>query len=152
MLKYPESSNCREHCSGTHPLPDITAFCCGRERQFKARRSDPTGVIRTFSGNCDVVDVTFPQAGGGDPDEFRLLVEFGQVSGADISHCGAQAARELMHDVTDRPLIGHLSLYPFRHQLERVFDVLLEIAVGRAAPPRPNRPNPAISFVRAALP
>ena len=57
-----------------------------------------------------------------------------------------------MHDVADRALVGHLALDPLRHQLERVLDVLLEVAVGGAARHRAHRAHAAIGLVGAALP
>ena len=45
----------------------------------------------------------------------------------------------------------HLPLDPLGHELELVLDVLLEIAVGRAARHRPDRAHAAIGFVGAAL-
>ena len=51
----------------------------------------------------------------------------------------------------DRALVGHLPLDPLGHQLQLVLDVLLEIAVGRAARHRPDRAHAAIGFVGAAL-
>ena len=40
--------------------------------------------------------------------------------GADIAHRGAQAAGELVQHGRDRPLVGHLPLDAFRHELQRV--------------------------------
>ncbi len=56
-----------------------------------------------------------------------------------------------MH-VADRALVGHLALDALGHQLERVLDVLLEVAVGRAARHRADRAHAAIGLVGAALP
>src|SRR6185312_13203364 len=126
-------------------------------RGAKRTRNDgvllhPARVIRAFPRNRDVVDVAFAQARAGDADELRLLVEFGEVAGADIAHRGAQAAGELVHDVADRALVRHLALDAFRHELERVLDVLLEIAVSRATRHRADRAHAAIGLVGTALP
>ena len=71
---------------------------------------------------------------------------------ADITHGRAQAAGELVHDIADRALVGHLAFDAFGHEFQRVLDVLLEIAVGRAARHRADRAHAAIGLVGAALP
>src|SRR5258708_20249018 len=88
-----------------------TAFrqACGG--QFRPAELHPAGVIRTFAGDGDVVDMTFAQARTADAHELRLLMELAEVSRADISHRAAQAARELMHDVAARALLRHLPLH-----------------------------------------
>src|SRR4029079_14081508 len=93
----------------------------------------PARIIRAFSRNSDVVDVAFAQARAGDAQELRLLVEFGEIAGADIAHRGAQAAGALVHDIADRAFLRHLPLDALRHQLDLVLDVPLEVAVGRAS-------------------
>src|ERR1700733_6845139 len=108
-------------------------------------------IIRGFAGDGDVVDVALTQARAGDAYELRLLVELGEVSRADIAHRRAKPAGELMHDVADRALVGHLALDALRHQFERVLDILLEVAVGRAARHRADRAHAAIGLVGAAL-
>src|SRR6267154_5188921 len=112
----------------------------------------PAGVIRALARDGDVVDMAFAQARAGDAHELRLLMELGEVSRADIPHRRAQSPGELMHDVSDRALVGHLTLDTLRHQLERVLDVLLEVAVGGTARHRTDRAHPAIGLVGAALP
>src|ERR1700722_8423874 len=113
---------------------------------------DPAGVVRALARDGDVVDMAFAQARASNAYELRLLVELGEVSCTDISHRRAQAARELMHDVADRALVGNLTLDPLRHQLQRVLDVLLEVAVGGTARHCPYRAHAAIGLVGAALP
>src|SRR5437763_3654495 len=124
-----------------------TAFrgACGG--QFRPAELHPAGVIRAFAGDGDVVDVAFAQAGSGDAHELRLLMELGKISGADISHRGAQAPRELMHDVADWALVGYLALDTLRHQLERILDVLLEVTVCGPARHRAHRAHAAIGLV-----
>src|SRR5882757_11422274 len=73
----------------------------------------PAGVVRALARDGDVVDVAFAQARAGDAHELRLLMELGQVPRADVSHRRAQAAGELMHDVADWALVGHLALDAF---------------------------------------
>jgi len=86
----------------------------------------PTGGSSGFRGwYRHIVDVAFAQGGAG---EARLGLEFWP----DIAHGGAQAPGELVHDRLDRPTVGHLALDALGNQLHLVFDVLLEIAVGRA--------------------
>ena len=68
-----------------------------------------------------------------DADEFSLLVEFTEVFGADISHGGTQTSGELVQNSRCSALVGDLTFDAFRHQFERVLDVLLEIAIGRTA-------------------
>ena len=97
------------------------------------------------------MDVAFAQAGAGDADELRLVVKLGDVLRADIAHRRTQAAGELMQHIGDRALIRHLAFDAFRHELERVLDLLLEIAVGGAARHGADRAHAAIGFVGAAL-
>src|SRR5436309_1988390 len=115
-------------------------------------KSRPARIVRAFPRNRHVVNVAFAQARAGDADELRLLVEFGEVACADIAHRGTQTAGELVHDVADRALVRHLALDALGHQLERVLDVLLEVAVGRAARHRADRAHAAIGLVGTALP
>jgi hypothetical protein len=49
-----------------------------------------------------------------------LAAELRKVAPADIAHRRAQAAGELVQNAIDRPLVGHLPLDPFRHQLQFV--------------------------------
>ena len=46
--------------------------------------------------------MAFAQARAGDADELGLVVEFGEVAGADIAHRGTEAAGKLVHDIADR--------------------------------------------------
>src|SRR6267154_388645 len=112
----------------------------------------PARIVRAFTRNGDVVDVAFAQARAGDAHELRLLMEFREVARTDIAHRGAQATGELVHDVADRTFIRHLALDALGHQLERILDVLLEVAVGRAARHRADRTHAAIGLVGTALP
>src|ERR1700733_13730542 len=123
---------------------------CGA--QSLALELRPAGVVWTLARDGDVVDVAFAQACAGDAHELRLVMEFGEVFRADISHRRTQAAGELVHHVSDRALVGHLALDPLRHQLECILDVLLEVAVGGAARHRAYRAHAAIGLVGAALP
>src|SRR6185436_9409763 len=112
----PSSSRGDRHSGAMRSIePGISRF-----RVRFAPRNDgallhPARIIRAFSRNSDVVDVAFAQARAGDAHELRLLVEFGEIAGADIAHRGAQAAGELVHDIADRPLVRHLTLDALRH-------------------------------------
>src|SRR5439155_26898096 len=101
-------------------------------------------IIRGFARDGDVVDVAFAQARAGDADELRLLVEFRQIARADIAHRRSETTGELVHHVADRALVGHLALDALGDQLQRVLDVLLKVAVGRAARHRTDRAHAAI--------
>ena len=79
-------------------------------------------------------------------------MEFGNRPRPDVAHGRAQAAGELMHHVADRPLVGHLPLDAFGNKLQRILDVLLEVAVGGAARHCADRTHAAIGLVGAALP
>src|SRR5260370_8160310 len=116
------------------PGRDSAAFHWPCGGQFGPREFPPAGVVRALARDGDVMDVAFAQARAGDAHELRLLVELGKVSGADISHRGPQATCELMHDVSDRALVGHLTLHPLPHQLQPALDVLLHVT-SDATPP-----------------
>src|ERR1700744_3607207 len=92
-------------------------------------RLRPARIVRRLARDRHVMDMAFAQARTGDADELCLLVEFADVARTDIAHRCTQAACELMHDIGDRPLVRHLALDAFGDQLERVLDVLLEIAI-----------------------
>src|SRR5262249_45181848 len=113
--------------------------------------SRPARIVRALAGDGDVVGVALVQAGAGDAHELGLGVQLGERAGADIAHGGAQAAGELVQHGRGRALVRHLAFDPFRHQLERVLDVLLEVAVGRAARHGADRAHAAIGLVGAAL-
>src|SRR5690349_10296275 len=98
--------------------------------ESRERGLTPTRIVRRLARNRHVVDVAFAQARAGDADELRLVVQLLHVARADIAHRGTKTAGELMHDVADRALVGHLTLNAFWHELQRVLDVLLEVAVG----------------------
>ena len=46
--------------------------------------------------NDHIMDMTFLEAGSGDPDKFCLLSQFFYVSGTNVSHAGTQAADKLV--------------------------------------------------------
>ena len=98
---------------------------CVRTQQILS----PAWIIRALPGDGHVMHMAFAQARRGDAYELRFLLQILDRLGADIAHGRAQAARQLVQDTADRATIGHLSLNTFRHQLQRVLDVLLEIAI-----------------------
>src|SRR5262245_59731124 len=97
------------------------------------------------------MDVGLVHAGAGDPDIFGLFLELLDRRTARVAHGGAQTADDLMHDRAGGSLVGNLPLDPFRHELERVLYVLLEVPVGGTARHGPQTAHPAIALVRAAL-
>src|ERR1700681_4519151 len=118
---------------------------------IRRRRSAPRRIVRALAGNGDVVDVAFAGAGAGDAHELRLLAQLLEVAGADVAHGGAEPTGELVQDIAEWALERHLPLDPLGHELQRILDVLLEVAVGGAACHSRHRAHAAITLVRAAL-
>ena len=81
----------------------------------------------------------------------RRLGELGKIAGAGIAHRGAQAANQLVQHAAESGPYRAPALHPFRHELQRVPDLLLEVAVGRAARHGADRAHAAIGLVGAAL-
>src|ERR1700710_1834548 len=111
----------------------------------------PARIVRRFARHHDVVDVALAQARSCEAPDPRLAMEIRDRLAAGIAHRGAQAADDLMHDVRHRPLVRHLALDALRHQLQRVRDLGLEVAVGRAARHGAQAAHAAIALVGAAL-
>src|ERR1700730_12008635 len=88
---------------GTSPFPALVVANSAQPV------SHPAGIIRAFARDRHVVDVAFAQSRAGDTHELRLLMELGEIAGADISHRGAQTAGELMHHIAYRALVGNLA-------------------------------------------
>ena len=63
-----------------------------------------------------------------------------------------EATDQLVQHIADRALVGDLPLDAFGHQLQRVLDVLLEVAIRRTARHGADRTHAAIGLVGAALP
>src|SRR5262249_16868778 len=101
-------------------------------------------IVRCLPRYRDIVDVAFAPAGGGDALEaaVSLHVLDGPIAG--VAHGRAQAADELVDDVADRALVGHAAFDALRHQLERIRDLLLEIAIGGAARHGADRAHAAV--------
>src|SRR4051812_45138405 len=114
-------------------------------------RSTSRRIVRALARDGDVVHVAFAQARAGDAHELGLAVQLRHVTRTDITHGGAQAAGELMQHGRGSTFVGHLALDTLGYQLERILDVLLEVAVGGATRHGADRAHPAISLVRTAL-
>src|SRR5690349_7284080 len=122
---------------GTWSFPPkfLVVVTCERSEAIQLRQvgSRAARIVRAFARDGDVVDMAFAKPGAGDAYELGLAMEVGQIARADIPHRRAQSPGELMHHIADRPLVRHLALDALGHELERVLDVLLKIAIGRAA-------------------
>ena len=90
-------------------------------------------------------------ARSGNAHEFRAIVKFAQRACAHITHSRAQAAGELMQHGCRGSFVGYLALDAFRHELERIPDILLEVPVGRAARHSLHGPHPTVGLVRSPL-
>src|SRR5215471_6014843 len=146
-------SDCEERELRSNPVVSIAApdgFIAlendGASGRGCVARLHPARIVRAFPGDGHVVDMALAQTRAGDADELRLLVKLREIPGADITHCRAQATGELMHDIADRALVGHLPFDALGHELQRVLDVLLEITVGRATRHGADRTHAAISL------
>ncbi len=95
--------------------------------------------------------MAFRQAGIGDADELRAILEIGDGFRSGVPHGCLHAADELVDDVTHRPLERHLPFDALRHKLELVLDILLEITVGGTAGHCPDRAHAPIGLVGAPL-
>src|SRR5262249_9837034 len=126
------------------------SFACVRTPPF-GEGLGPTGIVRALARDRYVVYMTLAHAGSRNADEFRLLVQLLQRSRADVTHSGAQPPAQLVQHGRHRAFIRYLAFNPFGHELERVLDVLLEVAVGRAARHGAHRAHAAIGLVRTAL-
>src|SRR5258708_26628877 len=111
----------------------------------------PAAIVRRLAHDVDVVDMALAQARAGDAQELPFLLQLLDGGAAGVAHCRAQAADQLMDDVADRALVGHAALYAFGHQLQRALDLLLEVAVGRAARHGADRAHAAVRLVGTAL-
>jgi len=67
-------------------------------------------VVRRLASNDHVVHVTFAQAGAGDTNKLRLLLQFRNAGTAEVSHAGAQPADKLEDHGFQGPTVGHASL------------------------------------------
>ena len=93
-------------------------------------------------------------AGGGDFNEFRLLLHFVNRGAAAIAHAGTHATRHLVNDGDDRTLVRHPAFNAFWHQFVGVRIVgigLLKIAVGTALLHGAQTAHAAIGLVAAPL-
>src|SRR5581483_10734950 len=74
-------------------------------------------VVRSFLGDDDVVDVALAQAGGRDPQETRVALQFANVVRAAVAHTGTQAPNQLIDEFRERTLGCHAAFNTFGHQL-----------------------------------
>src|SRR5690606_24294940 len=88
-------------------------------------------IVRAFPRDLYIMHMAFAQTRPCDPDEFAVAPHLFNSGASGIAHGGAQSTDKLMNDRSGRPLIGHLPLDPFRHQLV-TGGVLLEITIGTA--------------------
>src|SRR5512141_3513143 len=108
-------------------------------------------VVRRFLLDDHVVDVALLEAGRRDPDEARLHAQLGDRLAAEVAHAAAEAADELQDRHLDGALVRHAPLDPLRHELVRVGDVRLEVAVLRPLLHGPERAHAAVLLVAAPL-
>src|ERR1700694_4680810 len=90
----------------------------GRLSVVTMARSRPARIIRAFARDGHVMHMALAQAGGGDAQEYRLVVEFRDIARANIPPPRAQPAGKLVQHRRGRALIGNLALDAFRHELE----------------------------------
>ena len=95
--------------------------------------------------------MAFAHARGGDANELRPLLQFGNGARPHIAHGGAKPPGELVQDIGNWPLVRHLPFNAFRHKLQTVFHFLLEITVRRAPRHGANRAHATIGFERPAI-
>src|SRR6056297_1034669 len=86
-------------------------------------------VVRAFARDRYVMGMAFTQTGTRNANEGRFFLIVGNVLASHITHGSLEAACKLMDDGSNWPLIGNLSFDTFRHQLQRVGNLCLEIAI-----------------------
>src|SRR5580658_5521385 len=74
-------------------------------------------VVGRLAGDDDVVDVTLAQAGRGDADKLRLLLQLGDGAASYIAHAGTQAADELEDHGLEGSAVGDAAFDAFRDEL-----------------------------------
>src|SRR5829696_1210047 len=88
-------------------------------------------VIRSFSGDDNIVRMALAQPGRGDPHEACLALQGRDVRGTNVPHRRAQTADKLVDEIAKRTLVGHPTLDPLWDEFLDVADPFLEIAVLR---------------------
>ena len=111
------------------------------------------GIIWGFSSDRNVMHMRFNHTCTAYPDEFWLGAHGSNIETAGISHRSAKTTHKLMHDGTERSLIGDTPLNPFRYELATITLYFLKVAIARTIPlgHGPQRTHAAIGFVRATL-
>src|SRR5690606_7249399 len=107
--------------------------------------------IRALTRDRHVMRMALAQASAGDANEARLFLECLDVGSAHVTHRRLEAAGELVQYACNRALVGNLALDTFRHQLQRVANLRLEVAVRRAARHGADRTHAAIRLEGAPL-
>src|SRR5690606_6070567 len=91
------------------------------------------------------------QAGARDTNEARLFLKRLDVGSAHVTHRRLEAPGKLVQYACNRALVGNLALDTFRHQLQRVANLRLEVAVRRTACHGAHRTHAAIRLEGAPL-
>src|SRR5262249_19243134 len=115
------------------------------------QRLRPARVVRALARHRHVVDMAFAQASVRDAHEFRFAVKLADRGSADVAHGGPQAAGQLVQHICHRALVRDFGFNAFRHQLQVVLDILLEIAIGRTARHGGDRTHAAVGLVGTSL-
>src|SRR5690554_4906284 len=108
-------------------------------------------VVRRFLGDGHVVNVALTHTGIGNPHKFRLGAHFVHGGAASVTHGGAQAANQLVHDVTHRALAGNTTFDTFRNQLFNAFAGVLEVTVAGALPHGTQGTHTTVGFIATTL-
>ena len=102
------------------------------DRSLKARSRGhrlARRIIRRLAGDRDVVDMAFGEACVGDANELRPLLQLRDGLRSGVTHRCLHPADQLVNDFPHRAFVRHLPLDAFRHELQMILDVLLEITV-----------------------
>src|SRR5208283_3502221 len=108
-------------------------------------------VVGRFFSDDDVMYVAFPESGARDPDHSRFDPKLAQCGAPEIAHSGAKPSNQLVHDIGNRPTVGHPSFDSFRYQLLGFEHVILKIAVFASFAHGAKRPHSAVNLVAAPL-
>src|SRR5690242_11530644 len=100
-------------------------------------------IIGGFFGDDHVVDVALPETSRRHAHELSALAQFLNAAAAAVTHSGAQATDELIHQVGQQALVRHAALDAFGNQFSAGRS-LLAIAIRRALAHRAERSHAAI--------
>src|ERR1700738_4634427 len=76
-------------------------------------------IVGRLAGDDDVVDMALPEAGVGDADKLRLLLQVLDGFAAQVAHAGLQAAYELVDHGLQRPAVGYAAFDALGHELRQ---------------------------------